>query len=133
MNQINRDLIISQSCQYGWASPTIERAQEISSMLNELIGTLEKSNSVSIKTGWQPHHYIEKNKKNDIIAICPLYIKNHSFGEYIFDHAWADAYHRNGLNYYPKLQSAIPFTPVTGNRLLISNKIKDWLSKNNNL
>ncbi len=99
----------------------------------EFLHALEKSNSVSIKTGWQPHHYIEKNKKNDIIAICPLYIKNHSFGEYIFDHAWADAYHRNGLNYYPKLQSAIPFTPVTGNRLLISNKIKNKKYKTNSI
>ena len=99
----------------------------------EFLHALEKSNSVSIKTGWQPHHYIEKNKKNDIIAICPLYIKNHSFGEYIFDHAWADAYHRNGLNYYPKLQSAIPFTPVTGNRLLISNKIKNKKNKTNSI
>tara|TARA_B100000029_G_C17588830_1_gene961925 strand:+ start:422 stop:1567 length:1146 start_codon:yes stop_codon:yes gene_type:complete len=99
----------------------------------EFLHALEKSNSVSIKTGWQPHHYIEKNKKNDIIAICPLYIKNHSFGEYIFDHAWADAYHRNGLNYYPKLQSAIPFTPVTGNRLLISKKIKNKKNKTNSI
>ena len=52
-------------------------------------------------------------KENDkIISLCPLYIKNHSFGEYIFDHSWADAYHRYGINYYPKLQSAIPFTPL---------------------
>ena len=61
---------------------------------------------------------------DDIIALCPLYIKSHSFGEYIFDHSWADAYHRYGLNYYPKLQSAIPFTPVTGDRIIINNKVK---------
>ena len=79
----------------------------------EFLFALEKSGSATIKTGWKPHHYIEKDKQ-EIIAICPLYIKSHSFGEYIFDHAWADAYHRHGLNYYPKLQSAIPFTPVTG-------------------
>ena len=75
------------------------------------------------------NNYIEKNHKNKIIAVCPLYIKNHSFGEYIFDHAWADAYHRHGLNYYPKLQSAIPFTPVTGERIIVSDAIKDKLSK----
>ena len=64
------------------------------------------------------HHYIQINKKKKIVAICPLYIKSHSFGEYIFDHAWADAYNRYGLEYYPKLQSAVPFTPVTGERIL---------------
>ncbi|PPR50401.1 MAG: hypothetical protein CFH15_00500 [Alphaproteobacteria bacterium MarineAlpha5_Bin5] len=90
----------------------------------EYLSALEKSNSACNETGWQPHHYIEY-KNNKVVAICPLYIKNHSFGEYIFDHAWAEAYHRYGLNYYPKLQSAIPFTPVTGERILISQSIKD--------
>ena len=74
----------------------------------EFLSALENSQSANSKTGWKPFHYIEKNNNNKIIAICPLYIKSHSFGEYIFDHAWADAYHRHGLNYYPKLQSAIP-------------------------
>jgi len=90
----------------------------------EYLSALEKSNSACNETGWQPHHYIEYNN-NKVVAICPLYIKNHSFGEYIFDHAWAEAYHRYGLNYYPKLQSAIPFTPVTGERILVSQSIKD--------
>jgi predicted N-acyltransferase len=96
---------------------------------HEFLNALEKSNSASTKTGWTPFHYIEKNNKNKIIAVCPLYIKSHSFGEYIFDHAWADAYHRHGLNYYPKLQSAIPFTPVTGERIIVSDALKDKLSK----
>ncbi len=90
----------------------------------EFLNALEKSGSASIKTGWQPYHYIEK-ENNEIIAICPLYIKSHSFGEYIFDHSWADAYHRYGLNYYPKLQSAIPFTPVTGERIIINKNVKN--------
>ena len=90
----------------------------------EFLSALEKSGSATIKTGWQPYHYIEKDNE-EIIAICPLYIKSHSFGEYIFDHSWADAYHRYGLNYYPKLQSAIPFTPVTGERIIINKKIKN--------
>ena len=55
--------------------------------------------------------------------------KSHSFGEYIFDHSWADAYHRYGLNYYPKLQSAIPFTPVTGDRIIINKKVKNKKDK----
>ena len=88
----------------------------------EFLFALEKSESACSKTGWKPYHYIEYNNTG-IIAICPLYLKSHSYGEYIFDHAWADAYHRHGLNYYPKLQSAIPFTPVTGDRILISKKI----------
>ena len=95
----------------------------------EYLYALEKSGSASPETGWKPFHYIEKNSLGEIIAVCPLYIKSHSFGEYIFDHAWAEAYHRHGLNYYPKLQSAIPFTPVTGERIIIKNNIKDKLSK----
>ena len=55
----------------------------------EFLNALEKSKSANTKTGWQPHHFIEK-ENNKIISLCPLYIKNHSFGEYIFDHSWAD-------------------------------------------
>jgi len=95
----------------------------------EFLAALENSQSANIKTGWKTCHYIEKNENHIIIAVCPLYIKNHSFGEYIFDHAWADAYHRYGLSYYPKLQSAIPFTPVNGERIIISNLVKDKLNK----
>ena len=98
----------------------------------EFLNALEKSGSATTKTGWQPYHYIEKEKE-EIIAICPLYIKNHSFGEYIFDHSWADAYHRYGLNYYPKLQSAIPFTPVTGDRIIINNRKKNKIEKENEI
>ena len=94
----------------------------------EFLSALERSNSATTKTGWQPYHYIEMDN-DDIIALCPLYIKSHSFGEYIFDHSWADAYHRYGLNYYPKLQSAIPFTPVTGDRIIINNKVKNKKEK----
>ena len=95
----------------------------------EFLSALESSQSANIKSGWKPCHYIEKDKNKKIIALCPLYIKNHSFGEYIFDHAWADAYHRHGLNYYPKLQSAIPFTPVTGERIIISDFVKNKSKK----
>ncbi len=98
----------------------------------QFLSALEKSGSATIKTGWQPYHYIEKENE-EIIAICPLYIKSHSFGEYIFDHSWADAYHRYGLNYYPKLQSAIPFTPVTGERIIINKKIKNIKEKENEI
>ena len=102
----------------------------------EFLYALEKSGSAVNSTGWQPFHYIEMNKDQRIVAICPLYIKSHSFGEYIFDHVWADAYHRYGSEYYPKLQSAIPFTPVTGERIIIHKdennikKIKKKVLKN---
>lgn len=71
------------------------------------------------ESGWQAHHLLLIDDNDDQpIAAMPLYIKYHSFGEYIFDWAWADAYQRNGLSYYPKLLSAIPFTPCTGPRLI---------------
>ena len=94
----------------------------------EFLHALEESKSANTKTGWQPYHYIEK-ENDKIISLCPLYIKNHSFGEYIFDHSWADAYHRYGINYYPKLQSAIPFTPVTGDRIILNKLVNDKKKK----
>jgi predicted N-acyltransferase len=73
---------------------------------------LEESGSASAETGWQPCHLLTGD------ALMPLYLKGHSQGEYVFDHAWADALERAGGDYYPKLQCAVPFTPVTGPRLL---------------
>ncbi|MDR9394843.1 MAG: GNAT family N-acetyltransferase [Roseovarius sp.] len=78
---------------------------------------LEESGSVGPGTGWEPH-YITAEADGQIIACAPLYAKSHSQGEYIFDHNWAHAYERAGGRYYPKLQIAVPFTPVTGRRLL---------------
>ena len=78
---------------------------------------LHESGSASKKSGWQPQ-YLTIWQGDNLVAALPLYAKFHSYGEYVFDWAWADAYRRNGLEYYPKLLSAIPFTPVTGGRLL---------------
>src|SRR6476661_5841642 len=78
---------------------------------------LHESGSASRKSGWQPQ-YLTLWQDQALAAAMPLYVKSHSYGEYVFDWAWADAYRRNGLTYYPKLLSAIPFTPVTGGRLL---------------
>jgi predicted N-acyltransferase len=78
---------------------------------------LHESGSASAETGWQPQ-YLALWDGGELAAAMPLYVKSHSYGEYVFDWAWADAYHRNGIEYYPKLLSAIPFTPVTGGRLL---------------
>jgi len=83
---------------------------------------LEQSNSASPETGWEPTHLIveqiEDGKANEAVGLLPLYRKSHSYGEYVFDHAWADALMRAGERYYPKLQSSVPFTPVPGNRFL---------------
>ncbi len=78
---------------------------------------LHESGSASEDSGWQPQ-YLSLWQDDALVAALPMYAKFHSYGEYVFDWAWADAYRRSGLDYYPKLLSAIPFTPVTGGRLL---------------
>ncbi len=81
--------------------------------------SLEESGSASARTGWLPCHIAVKDGGGAIAAVMPCYMKSHSYGEYVFDHAWARAYERAGGRYYPKLQTAIPFTPVTGPRMLV--------------
>ena len=80
---------------------------------------LEESKSATRGTGWLPQHLVLEDATGGIAACMPCYLKSHSFGEYVFDHGWADAYERAGGSYYPKLQCAVPFTPVTGPRLLV--------------
>lgn len=79
---------------------------------------LEESGCVAPETGWQPQHVLLYDHEERLVGACPLYAKYHSYGEYIFDHGWADAFERAGGHYYPKLLSAVPFTPATGPRLL---------------
>ncbi|HEX8615407.1 MAG TPA: GNAT family N-acetyltransferase [Telluria sp.] len=81
------------------------------------LDALHESGSACADTGWQPQFLVLYDGA-ELAAAMPLYVKMHSYGEYVFDWAWADAYQRNGVDYYPKLLSAIPFTPVTGPRLL---------------
>jgi len=78
---------------------------------------LHETGCASPHTGWSPR-YLILQRDGQLHAAMPLYLKEHSRGEYVFDHAWADAFHRHGIPYYPKLLSAVPFTPVTGSRLL---------------
>jgi len=85
---------------------------------HEFLLALEQSGAVSAETGWTPHHLLVY-EKNILIAVMPGYLKDHSYGEFVFDFQWAEAYQRNGLNYYPKYISAIPFSPVTGPRLCV--------------
>ena len=84
---------------------------------------LEASGAVCLETGWQPRHLLGERDGKLVLAL-PLYLKFHSYGEYVFDWSWADAYERLGLRYYPKLLSAIPFTPCTGPRLRLSAQIE---------
>ncbi len=81
---------------------------------------LHESGSASEDSGWQPQ-FLTLWRGDALAAALPMYAKFHSYGEYVFDWAWADAYRRNGLDYYPKLLSAIPFTPVTGSRLMATD------------
>jgi predicted N-acyltransferase len=82
------------------------------------LAALENSGSATNRTGWQPFHLVLEDAAGAILGVVPMYLKGHSRGEYVFDHAWADAWHRAGGSYYPKLQVSVPFTPATGRRLL---------------
>lgn len=82
---------------------------------------LESSGSADRTTGWLGRHLVLQDADENVLGILPCYLKNHSQGEYVFDHGWADAFERAGGHYYPKLQAAVPFTPATGRRLLVGN------------
>lgn len=90
---------------------------------HEFLAALEASGSVGAARGWRPQHLLlhsEAPGRGVLLGCVPLYLKDHSYGEYVFDWAWAEAYRRAGLAYYPKLVAAVPFTPVTGPRLLVA-------------
>jgi uncharacterized protein len=86
-------------------------------MRHEYLAALHASGSAVADTGWAPA-WLAMEQGSELLGAAPLYLKTHSYGEYVFDWAWADAYHRHGLEYYPKLLGAVPFTPVPGTRLL---------------
>lgn len=88
---------------------------------HEFLTAMEDSGSVGELTGWDPAPIVITGPDDRLVAAMPSYAKGHSQGEYVFDHAWADALHRAGRNYYPKLQIAAPFTPANGPRLLLSD------------
>ncbi|HRK19672.1 MAG TPA: peptidogalycan biosysnthesis protein, partial [Hyphomicrobiaceae bacterium] len=84
------------------------------------LSCLEDSGSVGARSGWAPR-YLVLSSDDETIGATPAYLKSHSQGEYIFDHGWADAFERAGGRYYPKLQIAVPFTPVPGPRFLVGS------------
>jgi predicted N-acyltransferase len=85
----------------------------------DFLSILEESGCVGSRTGWAPQHLSVEDEDGGVAGVMPLYLKSHSQGEYVFDHAWADAYERAGGRYYPKLQCSSPFSPVTGSRLIV--------------
>lgn len=89
---------------------------------HDFFRALEQSGSATHRTGWAGRHLVLEDGKGGIAGIAPCYLKSHSQGEYVFDHGWAEAFHRVGGRYYPKLQVAVPFTPVTGPRLFAPNQ-----------
>jgi len=91
---------------------------------HRFLKALEDSGSVGSRTGWQPQHLVAR-LAGETIGVMPLYVKSHSQGEYIFDHNWAHALEQAGGRYYPKLQTAVPFTPVTGRRILTRKGFED--------
>ncbi len=94
-------------------------------MRHEFLCALENNHCVGKEFGWFPCHIAIYDEKTDqLIGAMPLYQKTNSYGEFVFDHAWADAYQRNNLAYFPKLVSAIPYTPASGQRLLVDDNTK---------
>jgi predicted N-acyltransferase len=104
----------------GWdacANPDASRRNPFLS--HAFLQALEEAGCVSGRTGWLPQHLAVQRPDGSLAGVMPLYLKSHSRGEYVFDYGWADAFERAGGQYYPKLQACIPFTPVTGRRLLV--------------
>lgn len=89
------------------------------------LSAMEDSGSTTAQTGWQPFHLVLNDDAGQAVGIVPLYVKAHSYGEYVFDWSWAEAYERAGGKYYPKLQSSVPFSPVPGPRLLVAQDHPD--------
>ena len=81
---------------------------------------LQESGCTTLRTGWEVK-FLTAWQDNDLVGAMPMYRKHHSYGEFVFDWAWAEAYQQNGFDYYPKLLCAVPYTPITGARLLANN------------
>jgi hypothetical protein len=108
---------LSEIGQTAWDNLLARQADANPFLSYAFLHALHESGSAAPETGWQPQ-YLALYDGEELAAAMPLYVKGHSYGEYVFDWAWADAYQRHGLEYYPKLLAAVPFTPVAGARLL---------------
>ena len=106
------------ACTRGADSSAASKRSDNPFISHAFLAALEQSGSVSRDAGWLPQHLLFEDESGRLLGAMPCYQKSHSLGEYVFDHGWADAYERAGGSYYPKLQCAVPFTPVPGPRLL---------------
>ena len=104
-----------------WNALLASQARPTPFMCWEYLSALHASASAVPSTGWQPR-FVTVERDGQLVAAAPAYLKTHSYGEYVFDWAWADAYERHGLRYYPKLLVAVPFTPVPGSRLMATDE-----------
>ena len=100
-----------------WNALLAQQTHATPFMRHEYLAALERSGSATPRTGWTPR-FLSLWEDDVLMAACPLYLKDHSYGEYVFDWAWANAYEQHGVPYYPKAVVAVPFTPVPGSRLL---------------
>jgi hypothetical protein len=108
----------SPSDPVGAAAPEPPDSDHNPFISHDFLSSLELSESVRARVGWQPMHLLAE-AEGSLLGAVPCYVKSHSRGEYVFDHGWAEAYERAGGSYYPKLQVSVPFTPATGRRLLV--------------
>ena len=105
-----------------WNALLASQAQPTPFLRHEFLSALETTRCAVADTGWQAQFVtLTDERTGKLAAAAPVYLKGHSYGEYVFDWAWADAYRRNGVEYYPKLLCAVPFTPVQGTRLMAAN------------
>jgi predicted N-acyltransferase len=110
----------SEVAQSDWSNLLIHAVAPSPMLRWEFLNALEQSGCTTGDTGWQPLPLTVKDTQGKLIGAAPLYAKSHSYGEYVFDWAWADAYERAGLRYFPKLLVASPFSPIPGTRLLVN-------------
>ncbi|TAM00540.1 MAG: GNAT family N-acetyltransferase, partial [Paraburkholderia sp.] len=102
-----------------WNALLAQQAQPTPFLRHEFLSALHATRCATSEAGWAPQFVtLTDTRTGQLAAAAPVYLKSHSYGEYVFDWAWADAYKRNGLDYYPKLLCAVPFTPVQGTRLI---------------
>lgn len=119
VNSPSRSLIIGSLDEVSSDAWNALSGTDIPFLRHEFLSALERHHCVGESTGWIPQHVLIYHN-NSLLGAMPLYLKTNSYGEMVFDWAWAEAYQRNGMDYYPKLVSAIPYTPATGPRLLIA-------------